>query len=94
MTEQLKRFQAIFKGLDIAYGTYIIKSERNDGKQAGKATVVRKPPPRTYGKSIWLVLSLPLELFLYVLIIAVYGAVLTLTNILWTIRGWWKRLRS
>jgi hypothetical protein len=44
MTEQLKRFQAIFKGLDIAYGTYIIKSERNDGKQAGKATVVRKPP--------------------------------------------------
>ena len=44
MTDQLKRFQAIFKGLDIAYGTYVIKSERNDGKQAGKATVVRKPP--------------------------------------------------
>ena len=44
MTEKLKQFQAIFAGLDIAYGTYIIKSERGDGKQAGKATVVRKPP--------------------------------------------------
>ena len=42
--EQLQRFQDIFRGLDIAYGTYVIKAERGDGKQAGKATVVRKPP--------------------------------------------------
>jgi hypothetical protein len=44
MQEQLEKFRAIFSGLDIAYGTYVIKSERGDGKQAGKATVVRKPP--------------------------------------------------
>jgi hypothetical protein len=40
----ITRFKAIFSGLDIAYGTYRIKSERGDGKQAGQATVVRKPP--------------------------------------------------
>ena len=40
----ITRFKAIFSGLDIAYGTYKIKSERGDGKQAGQATVVRKPP--------------------------------------------------
>jgi len=44
MQDQLEKFRAIFSGLDIAYGTYVIKSERGDGKQAGKATVVRKPP--------------------------------------------------
>ena len=43
MTE-ITKFKAIFSGLDIAYGTYKIKSERGDGKQAGQATVVRKPP--------------------------------------------------
>lgn len=37
-------FKAIFSGLDIAYGTYRIESSRVDGKQAGKAVVVRKPP--------------------------------------------------
>jgi hypothetical protein len=40
----ITKFKAIFSGLDIAYGTYKIKSERGDGKQAGQATVVRKPP--------------------------------------------------
>ena len=40
----ITKFKAIFSGLDIAYGTYIIKAERGDGKQAGQATVVRKPP--------------------------------------------------
>ena len=40
----ITKFKAIFSGLDIAYGTYIIKKERGDGKQAGQATVVRKPP--------------------------------------------------
>lgn len=40
----ITRFKAIFSGLDIAYGTYRIKAERGDGKQAGQATVVRKPP--------------------------------------------------
>jgi len=40
----ITRFKSIFSGLDIAYGTYRIKSERGDGKQAGQATVVRKPP--------------------------------------------------
>ncbi len=40
----ITKFKAIFSGLDIAYGTYRIKKERGDGKQAGQATVVRKPP--------------------------------------------------
>jgi hypothetical protein len=40
----IARFKAIFSGLDIAYGTYKIESARGDGKQAGKAVVVRKPP--------------------------------------------------
>jgi hypothetical protein len=38
------RFKAIFWGLDIAYGTYKIEKSREDGKQAGKAVVVRQPP--------------------------------------------------
>jgi len=41
---QLEKFKAIFSGLEIAYGTYKIEKERGDGKQAGKATVVRQPP--------------------------------------------------
>ena len=40
----ITRFKAIFTGLDIAYGTYRIESEKSSGKQAGKAVVVRKPP--------------------------------------------------
>lgn len=40
----IERFKRIFEGLDIAYGTYRIESSRHDGKQAGKAVVVRKPP--------------------------------------------------
>ena len=40
----ITKFKAIFSGLDIAYGTYVIKGERGDGKQNGQATVVRQPP--------------------------------------------------
>lgn len=40
----ITRFKAIFSGLDIAYGTYKVESSRGDGKQAGKAVVVRQPP--------------------------------------------------
>lgn len=40
----ITRFKEIFSGLDIAYGTYKILSEKGSGKQAGKAVVVRKPP--------------------------------------------------
>lgn len=40
----VKIFQDIFRGLDIAYGTYVIDKNRQDGKQVGKAQVVRKPP--------------------------------------------------
>lgn len=43
MTE-IARFKAIFSGLDIAYGTYRIEGAKGNGKQAGKAVVVRKPP--------------------------------------------------
>lgn len=40
----ITRFQAIFSGLDTAYGTYKIEASKDSGKQAGKAVVVRKPP--------------------------------------------------
>ena len=40
----ITRFKAIFSGLDIAYGTYKIEGAKGNGKQAGKAVVVRKPP--------------------------------------------------
>ena len=40
----ISRFKSIFEGLDIAYGTYKIEKARGDGKQAGKAMVVRQPP--------------------------------------------------
>lgn len=40
----ISRFKAIFSGLDIAYGTYVIEGQRHDGKQNGKASVIRKPP--------------------------------------------------
>ena len=43
MTE-VEKFQEIFSGLDIAYGTYVIDKNRQDGKQVGKAKVVREPP--------------------------------------------------
>ena len=41
---ELAKFKAIFEGLDIAYGTYKIQKEREDGKQNGQAQIVRKPP--------------------------------------------------
>lgn len=40
----ITRFKAIFSGLEIAYGTYKIEKAKDNGKQAGKAVVVRKPP--------------------------------------------------
>lgn len=40
----ITRFKSIFEGLDIAYGTYKIEKSKDNGKQAGKAVVVRKPP--------------------------------------------------
>ncbi|NDC25824.1 MAG: hypothetical protein EBZ49_17070, partial [Proteobacteria bacterium] len=43
------RFMAIFEGLDIAYGTYKVEKSRGDGKQNGKAVVVRQPPT----KDLW-----------------------------------------
>jgi len=40
----IRRFKAIFEGLDLAHGTYRIEGSKANGKQAGKAVVVRKPP--------------------------------------------------
>lgn len=40
----LKRFMNIFEGLDIAYGTYRIEKDKDNGKRVGKAVVVRQPP--------------------------------------------------
>ena len=45
MTEvDISKFKQIFAGLDIAYGTYVINGQRHDGKQEGKAAIIRKPP--------------------------------------------------
>ena len=38
------KFKAIFNGLESAYGTYTIESEREDTKQVGKGFVVREVP--------------------------------------------------
>jgi len=40
----IAKFMSIFEGSNIAYGTYKIERETGNGKQAGKAVVVRKPP--------------------------------------------------
>ena len=40
----MQRFIDIFSGLDIAYGTYRIEKDKGNGKQVGKAVVVRHPP--------------------------------------------------
>ncbi|NBS69068.1 hypothetical protein EBT31_09160, partial [bacterium] len=40
----MHRFKNIFQGLDIAYGTYKIEKDKDNGKRVGKALVVRKPP--------------------------------------------------
>jgi hypothetical protein len=46
---QLQKFYDIFKGLDIAYGTYRIEKDKDNGKRVGKALVVRATPT----KEIW-----------------------------------------
>ena len=39
-----QRFYDLFKGSDIAHGTYVVKSSRStDGKKQGQATVLREP---------------------------------------------------
>ena len=40
----ISKFKSIFEGLDIAYGTYQIEGQRQDGKQNGQARVIRQPP--------------------------------------------------
>ena len=42
------KFKAIFNGLESAYGTYTIESEREDTKQVGKGFVVKRSPYRHY----------------------------------------------
>lgn len=49
MSDTISRFMEIFEGLDIAYGTYRIEGAKGNGKQAGKAVVVRQPPT----KDLW-----------------------------------------
>ena len=38
-----EQFSQIFVGLEAAYGTYEIQREQNNGKQAGKASVIKSP---------------------------------------------------
>ena len=40
---QVKQFMAIFDGLKEAYGTYKIEKRQDNGKNTGKAGVVREP---------------------------------------------------
>ena len=37
------KFSAIFDGLQLAYGTYKIEKTQSNGKNTGKATIVREP---------------------------------------------------
>ena len=52
------------------------------------------PQQTIFGYSILMVLILPLALFLFVPITLASGAALILTNIRWTIKAWWTKLRS
>ena len=48
-----QEFYNLFKGSDIAHGTYTIKSERGaDGKKQGTAKVIREPTTVICGKTI------------------------------------------
>ena len=38
-----KRFSAIFDGLKLAYGTYRVDKQQSNGKNTGKASIVREP---------------------------------------------------
>jgi hypothetical protein len=83
----ITRFKAIFSGLDIAYGTYKIESAKGNGKQAGKAVVVRKPPTDDLWQSTSKALSRVWASSPSVRITPAFGAVLTLTSIHWTTPG-------
>ena len=60
----------------------------------GRPPWLESPPQTTFGYSILKGLTLPLGLFLFVLIILVSGVVLISTSIRSTTKAWWKRLRS
>ena len=42
MSIESEKFEHIFRGLDLAYGTYAVSGNKN-GKQTGKAQIVRTP---------------------------------------------------
>jgi hypothetical protein len=75
-----EKFKQIFEGLKIAYGQYK-KGDRNEnGKQGGKAFIVRKMFPMNCGTIILMVLEMLLVLFLLLKTILVNGVVLILMN--------------
>jgi len=39
----VKKFSAIFDGLQEAYGTYKIEKTQANGKNSGKASIIREP---------------------------------------------------
>ena len=39
----VEKFSALFDGLALAYGTYKIEKTQSNGKNTGKATIVREP---------------------------------------------------
>ena len=39
----IKRFSAIFDGLHEAYGTYVVNKQQANGKNTGKAAILREP---------------------------------------------------
>ena len=42
MSTESDKFKHIFRGLELAYGTYAVSGNKN-GKQTGKASIVRTP---------------------------------------------------
>ena len=87
----ITKFKSIFNGLDIAYGTYVIKGERGDGKQNGQATVVRKPPTDDLWERHLAGVEPSLGIIPFVLITLASGAVSILTSTLSTMERWLKK---
>jgi hypothetical protein len=77
-----EKFKQIFEGLKIAYGQYQKGERGENGKQGGKAFIVRETLLTIYGIIILKVKDLLLGLYQLPKIILVVGGALILMNII------------
>jgi hypothetical protein len=77
----MDKFKSIFLGLEIAYGQYQPGERGENGKQKGKAFIVRGTSPTIYGATTLKEKALPLASSLLLKTIVVVGGVLILTSI-------------